>query len=266
MNSDEVKRQTEELESLRSQTNRWRIGTALAIIIIAVVAVGTIIRGVFGLVQEGPNQKIFMGEVQDHLKKEVIPSLEVIAGQTVKEIKPRIEAEIKKLNDRSPELAEALRKQLDALTGNLPLRGEKVLNATFGGMLKKRESDIHKLYPGVTEEQVSTLVSNLASEGQAQIATISESLFAPHLKALNVIVANIDIIKQSEAVDPSEDGPTWDTALLIFDILRDDFKEFDTGDTTAGKAIRQKGHKAKAKDKSKATNAPKDAATTKEAK
>ena len=107
MNSDEVRRQTEELEALRSQTNRWRLGTALTIIIIAFVAVGSIIKGIMGLVQEGPNQKIFMDEVQTHLKKEVLPSLEVIAGQTVKEIKPRIESELKKMNERSPELAEA---------------------------------------------------------------------------------------------------------------------------------------------------------------
>ena len=262
MNSDEVKKQTEELESLRSQTNRWRIGTALAIILIAFVAVGTIIKGVFGLVQDGDSQKIFMGEVQAHLKTDVLPSLEAIAGQTVKEIKPRIEAELKKMNERSPELAGALHKELLALSGNLPIRGEKVLNATFGAMLKKREGDIRKTYPGVTEEQVSTLVDNLVTTGHEQITSITESLFAPHLKALNVITANIDIIKQSETIDPADEGPTWDTALLIFDILRDDFKEFDTDNSTSGKAIKKKGQKAKGK----AKDTPKEAATTKEAK
>ena len=266
MNSDEVRRQTEELEALRSQTNRWRLGTALTIIIIAFVAVGSIIKGIMGLVQEGPNQKIFMDEVQTHLKKEVLPSLEVIAGQTVKEIKPRIESELKKMNERSPELAEALRKQLEMLSGNLPLRGEKVLNASFGSMLKKREVDMRKLYPGVTEEQVSSLVSNLAAAGQEQIAAITQSLFSPHLKALNVIVANLDVIKQSETIDPADASPTWDTALLVFDILRDDFKEFDTDDATAGKGAKKKPHKAKAKDKAAAKETPKQGAATKEAK
>ena len=266
MNPDDVRRQTEELESLRSQTNRWRIGTALAIIVIGGVAVGTILKGVFGLVQEGPNQKIFMGEVQTHLKKEVLPSLEVIAGQTVKEIKPRIESELKKLNERSPELAEALHKELLALSGNLPVRGEKVLNATFGAMLKKRESDIRKMYPGVTEEQVAALVANLVTAGQEQIQTITETLFSPHLKALNVIVANIDVIKESEKIDAADEGPTWDTALLIFDILRDDFKEFDTDDTSGGKTVKKKGQKAKSKAKDTPKDAPKEAAKTKEAK
>lgn len=262
MNSEEVKRQTEELEALKSQTNRWRIGTALAIILIAFVAVGSIIKGVFGLVQEGPDQKIFVDEVQTHLKKEVLPSLEVIAGQTVKEIKPRIETELKKLNERSPELAEALRKELLALSGNLPIRGEKVLNATFGAMLKKREADIRKTYPGVTEEQVAALVANLVTAGHEQITSVTETLFSPHLKALNVIVANIDIIKQSETIDPADEGPTWDTALLIFDILRDDFKEFDTDNKVSGKAIKKKGPKSK----SKAKDNPKEAVPTKEAK
>lgn len=262
MNSDEVKKQTEELESLRSQTNRWRIGTALAIILIAFVAVGTIVHGVLGLVQKGPNQEAFMGDVQSHLKKEVLPSLEVIAGQTVKEIKPRIETELKKMNERSPELAEALHKELLTLSGNLPIRGEKVLNATFGAMLKKREADIRKTYPGVTEEQVAALVANLVNAGHEQIAAVTESLFNPHLKALNVIVANIDIIKQSETIDPADEGPTWDTALLIFDILRDDFKEFDAADAVGGKVGKKKITKAK----SKAKDTPKDATTTKEVK
>lgn len=229
MHPDDVKRQIEELESLRSQTRRWRLGSVLAIITIVVVCVWKIVGGVADLVREGPGQQEFMADLQKGLKTEVVPAVEKIVAQTVNEIKPAIDLELKRLNDRVPDIAAALKKEVEALTANLPKRAEKILDGSFGSMIRKREEKIRKMYPGVTEDKIATLVTSLTGEANEQIEHIVDSLFTPHLRALNSITENIAHIQKTEAVDAAAEFPTWEMASLLFDLLHEEFKGIDTG-------------------------------------
>jgi len=225
MSPDEVQKQVQELESVRSQTRLWRAGSVLAIIVIVAACVGRLIDGVTGLASPGPRQDAFLGDVTASFKTNVVPGLQKIATQAIYDIKPMVELEIQKLNERAPDIAATLKKEIDLLTHNLPNRGEKVLDSTFGAMLKKREDKIRKMYPTVTPENVASLVHNLVAETHDQVEHVSDRLFAPHILSLNNILENVSEIQRTEKFDASEDFPKWEMASLIIDLLQQEFKD-----------------------------------------
>jgi hypothetical protein len=98
------------------------------------------------------------------------------------------------------------------------------MEATLGRELKAREGKIKGMFPGVKEEDVATLVNNLVSESHSSMENLSKTLFGRHLQALTTISANLDIIKHSEKINPDEDLASWETALSIMDLMRDEIK------------------------------------------
>src|SRR5687768_8389023 len=224
MNSEQVQIQIKELESLRSQMRAWRLAVTLVILVMIIICVGTLINSIYGLTQPGPRQERFVAELSTGLQEGAMPEIQRIGTQTLNSID--FPAEFAKLNARTPELAEASMKELQTLSEGLPQRGEKVLNATFGEMIHSRETKIREMYPDVTEDKVHTLGTNLTEEATVRTAQITQRLFDPHLKSMNAIVEDIIKIQHSEAVNPRE-VPTWQMALLIFDIARADFKDLE---------------------------------------
>ena len=221
---DEVQRQINELNQLRASARRWQVGTTLLVVVILCVGIGSILHAIMGLAQEGPVQDRFMAELQGGLKKQVVPELDRIAKSTMNEVRRDVEKELKKVNERSPELMAAFNTELGKLQHSLPQRGEKVLEATLGKELKAREAKIKAMFPTVKEEQVSTIVNNLVNESHASMEHLSKTVFGRHLQALTDITANLDVIKRTEKLNPNDDIATWETALGVLDILREDMK------------------------------------------
>ena len=221
MNSEQVQIQIKELESLRSQMRAWRLAVTLVILLMVIICVGTLINSIYGLTQPGPRQEQFVAELSTGLQQGAMADIQQIGTQTLNSID--FPAEFAKLNARTPEIAEATLKEMETLSQSLPERGEKVLNATFGEMIQSRETKIREMYPDVTEDKVHALGTNLTEEATMRTAQITQRLFDPHLKSMNAIVEDIVKIQHSEAVNPRE-VPTWQMALLIFDIAREDFR------------------------------------------
>lgn len=236
MSSDEVKKQIAELEALRTQVQRWRMFTVGGVLLVLTVGVVGIISSAVSLTKEGPEQQQFVDEFTGGLKKEVVPTVERIAKQTMVQMKPRVEAELKKLNARAPELGTAFKKEVDKLAVNLPNRGQKVLDGTFGEMLKKREPYIRKMFPDATEAKVSSLANTLVELGHEHAHAISDRLFASHVKALGSITVHLDDIQRTEKVQTGDDVPTWEMGLLMVDLVRDDLKDLAPPEPDADKA------------------------------
>lgn len=225
MTPEEVSTQVRELESLRSQLRLWR--TAIPLITVGVISYGvfTIYRSAESLVAEGPPREEFVAAFTDGLNKEVRPVVEKIAQQTFSETREAVNKELARLNDRTPEMAGALKKEVEALIHNIPRRGEKVLQASFGTMLKKREADIRKQYPDVTEQKVATLVLQLTDLAHQRLDHVTHQLFSPHLESLSGIMDDVSIIQRTEMVSSREDLASGDMALLVFDLIRDEFAD-----------------------------------------
>ncbi|HVF10011.1 MAG TPA: hypothetical protein VNA16_04365 [Abditibacteriaceae bacterium] len=245
MNSEQVQLQIKELESLRSQMRMWRMAVMLVILAMILITVGTLVSSVRGLAEPGPRQEQFVTELSTGLQEGTMPEIQRIASQTLNSI--NMQEEFAKLNSRTPELAEATMQEFQTLSENLPESGERVLNATFGEMINSREEGIREMYPDVTEDKVHTLVTNLSEEAQVRTAQITQRLFDPHLKSMNAIVEETLKIADTEAVNPRE-VPTWQMALLIFDIAREEFKGLEVyqglnapGGTGKGKGVKVQG-------------------------
>lgn len=208
MTGDEVKKKISELEALRSQARLWRIGATCAIVLIVVLCVGSLVNSVHNLFRPGPAQDEFSSTLTTDLKRDVLPNVQTLATQAITDSKPEVETAFSKLNGRVPELTSASLKQLELLQHNLPERGDKVLNATYGVMLKKHEAKIKTMFPEATDENVAALVTNMTAEGQKQIVSANDTLFSKHMEALNGIVADLTTIQNTEPVSRTKTKPT----------------------------------------------------------
>lgn len=236
MTPEEVANQIKELETLRGQLRRWRLVVPLATIAIVCHGIFTIYRAGEDLFADGPPREEFVAAFADGLKREVQPSVERIAQQTYSETKRAVEKELARLNDRTPEMAGALKKEVELLISNIPRRGEKVLQDSFGTMLRKREADIRKMYPDVTEQKVASLVLGLTDVAHQRLDHITQQLFSPHLESLSHIMDDMARIQRTEAVSTGEDLASWDMALVVFDLIRDEFAELQATETTPASA------------------------------
>lgn len=250
MPPEEVSTQIRELEALRSQLRLWRIAIPLITVGVITYGVFTIYRSAESLVVEGPPREEFVASFTDGLSKEVRPTVEKVAQQTFSETREAVNKEFARLNDRTPEMAGALKKEVEALIHNIPRRGEKVLQGTFGAMLKKREADIRRQYPDVTEQRVATLVLGLTDLTHKRLDHVTDQLFSPHLQSLSGIMDDVAHIQRTEKVAGNEDLASWDMALLVFDLIRDEFadlrpSEVDVATPTKAKKQNQSATPAK---------------------
>ena len=232
MSSEETSRQIAELLSLRAQLRRWRLGITLAVTVIVVGGIWSIYDAGNSLAREGPEQEELVAEFTKGLNSEVVPLVEKVALQTFHATRIGVEKELAKLDQRTPELALALRKEIEALVRNVPHRGEKVLQASFGAMLKKREAAIRKSYPDVTEQRVASLVVTLVDVTEEQVDHMINHLFTPHLESINSVLDNMAHIQKTETLRPDEELASWDMALLVFDLIRDEFGELHVSEIT----------------------------------
>jgi len=230
MPPEEVSAQVRELEALRAQLRLWRVAVPLITVGVVVFGVVTLYRAAQGLVAEGPPREAFVAAFTDGLNREVRPAVERVAQQTFSETRAAVNRELARLNDRTPELAAALKREVEALIHNIPRRGEKVLRGSFGTMLKKREADIRKQYPDVTEARVATLVLELTGLAEQRLDHVTHQLFEPHLVSLTGIMEDVAHIQRTEPA-AGGDLASWDMALLVFDLIRDEFEELHVRDT-----------------------------------
>ncbi len=227
MNAEQVTHDIEELESLRSQTRSWRTAAVLAVIIVIVAVVMTIVNSVKNLALAGPTRDEFVQEFQAGFSADVIPQLRLAASDALGQLAPLVKVEFQKLDLQSPRLIEAAQKELVALQESLPARAENVLESTIGDMLRARESRIRAMYPNLTDEKVALLMDNLLEEGGNRTVKVMDELFKPHQDTFDQILAHLDKIQTAEAANIQDEKPTWDMAILFFDVIKEDLHGLD---------------------------------------
>jgi hypothetical protein len=225
MTSGTAESQIQELEKLRQQMRWWRLGATFASLAVVVVSALTIHRSFKALMTEGPTQESFVAQLNQGLQADVMPLVQSIAGTTLSELKPEVNAAFAKVNARVPEVTQATMEQLEQLQKNLPVRAEKCLTASFDGMLKSKEKKIKEMFPEATEEQVQALVTNLADAAQNEVKVANEQLFAKHQAELAAIINDMRAIQKAEAKNIQGIDPTWEMGLLVLDVFRADLEE-----------------------------------------
>ncbi len=222
MEASAINTHIHELQALRKQQRYWQWGIFLTLLLMVIVSLAMLRDAVNGLTTEGATQQQFVQNLSDRLQKNALPTIEQMGVQALREVD--YGAEVKKLNQRTPELAQASVKEMQTLGNNLSKRGQKVFNTTFGQAFKSHASKIKTMFPEATDEQVAHLMTTLTEEAQNQVVALNDTLFTPHKKALDNMVHDLTIIENSESKTTNGQIPTWEMALMIFDIAREDLK------------------------------------------
>lgn len=227
MSTVAVEQQIGQLDRIRREARLWRIGGAIAILAIMGVSLGSIWNAVRGLTVAGPRQEEFTSELSASLQKDVVPSVQKIAAQTLSETRPQVEQEFNKIGGRMPELTQASLKEFETLQTNLSERGGKAVEETLVPMLEKKEDKIRQMFPEATEENVKALVTNLSDEAKTRAVSLNDGLFSKHMNAINGIVTNMETIRTSEKVEPGTEQTNWELGLAVFDVVRDDLRALE---------------------------------------
>jgi hypothetical protein len=231
-NADAVSQQIAELERLRRQTQRFNLWTTLALATIVIVGVGAIINSFYGLTISGPKQHEFLKHLGGQFQQELVPTVQKFADPSVKRLKPVVEAELKRLDARAPEVADVALRELAILGTNLPMRATVVLGQTLGKELEARNARLHQLFPDVTDQQITTLLDTIQLDAQEQLLKRGEKLFNPHLNSIQSILANLEKIEKTEAVNANQEINPWQVAFLFADVFTHEFKDLAVPETT----------------------------------
>ena len=234
MQTEPVSKQIQELEALRRQKRFWSWGTTLGLLLIVLWSVFSLKSAVNGLVQEGPTREAFQKKLGENVQAHALPEIQKLGEEAIRGVD--YAGAVKKLNERTPELVKATTDQLHLLNDDLTKRGNKVFDQTFVAAVKDHDKKIRAMFPDANEEKVSSLMANLTKEAQDQVADINDTLFSAHKKALDDIVADMTLIQHSEPAAAGE-TPSWQLALTVFDIAREDLKGLEpvTNDKTGTK-------------------------------
>ncbi|MDR3710710.1 MAG: hypothetical protein P4L33_20615 [Capsulimonadaceae bacterium] len=223
---NDVSKEIAELEELRSQIRKWRGGLTLIFAVILAVSLFSMWYAVNGLTNSGERQDQFAAKFTERLQTDIAPQIEDLAQSTLHDID--FQPAIKKLNDSAPDLANTSVEQLNLLAKDLPDRGEKVLTEELDSYLKNEEVKLKTEFPEATDAQIANLVTNLTAETNTQVGEVADTLFSPHVAALNDIIVDLSKIETSEAPNIKGEIPTWQMAFLISDIARADINSLDS--------------------------------------
>ncbi len=223
---------------LKRQIAIWRAVLIITILAAVIISISLIMKSITNLAQPGPGQQVFMGEMTDTFTKQVPVRLQDIGARAVKAAD--LNTRMQELNAAAPKITEAAMAEARELATNIPEKGRRILASNFEDALMGHEAKLRELFPDAREEQLKELLTGMADETKDSIISLTDTLFQPHINAMNTIIADVETIKGSEKVNV-DDMPTWDMAFLIIDITRSDFempKPVPTKPATAGKGTK----------------------------
>ena len=225
MSTEQVHQNIAELNSLNGQIRRWKIVAAVSCLVITFTGILVLRNSAQRLVDKGPARDQFFAEFSDGLRREVVPQVATLTLSTVDKLMPRVQNEVVKLEIRTPELSEAVTRELELLQQNLPARARKALESTLGRVITEREPKIRAMFPEITDEKVTLMFGNLTDEGQRRFETIGAEIATPFEQSVQEILADLETIRESEAASVAAEPVTWNLAVLCVNLLQDNLQQ-----------------------------------------
>jgi hypothetical protein len=221
-----IKSEIEELRALRRQLQIWRPSLVVVLAVVILVSILMLWHGINGLVRQGERQNQFVQQLGERMQKDVLPLAQDVGKEAISGID--FNKEIDKLNARAPEVANAGFKEMRLLgTDNLAI-GKKVLNEQFDAALNGRAAMLKQEFPEASEDQIASFLTDFTAETKTQITEYVNTLFTPHITAMNDMMNDLKSIEVAEGPANTADMPTWEMAFLIADIARADFETLNS--------------------------------------
>lgn len=225
---ESIPAQIEELKSLQSQLRFWRTLTIVAVLLIVVTCVGLISASVQQLVTAGPAQEEFVGSLVEGMNEDIVPELQIIASRAISDLSPVVQAELERLNERSPEFADLLRRELHLMTINLAAKSERIFDDHITEVVMSRRQWIEDNYPDVTREQAEQMAENLAIVAAERMEHVTTEIFAEQINLLNSITEHLQTIRDEELPGVQSEVPNWEMALMFLDLIRSELRPLES--------------------------------------
>lgn len=220
-----------ELAAVRRQTKIWQWGLFGILALTVAICLLVLNSAVRSLTSTGQKQDQFVKALGKSMQTVVLPSLQEVGAEAVKSID--FNKEMAQLNKRTPEVSNAAFKEARTLADNIPMKGNKLLNAQFATAMQEQEAALRKEFPDISEEQLKALMSNLANETTTQLRAVTDAVFSQHINAMNNMISDIAKIKTIEGPAAKQDMPTWDMSFMLIDIARADMAQVKAETTPA---------------------------------
>jgi hypothetical protein len=237
LNTDEINCKITEIEALRAEARRWRIGAMVTTFIVITAGLLILRMLALDLVGPGPKRDLFLSEVGHGMVREVVPQVKDLAAGTCTEMVPRVKAEFTALQTRTPEVADVFSREILALRANLLKRTENALGASLGVMIRERERNIRAMYPDVTIENVDGLLRALTEEGQQRVNNIVMPLVTPFEDTFLLIMNDCYGIERLEAPTMPNELPAWEVTFMCVNLLQDELRQLDPNRVRTATAV-----------------------------
>jgi len=220
MENPDIQSEIIELRAIRRQVVYWRVGLVCLFLAIIFTCVSIFWSAIRNLANDGEGRDLFVQTLTYKLKNEVTPQVKEVGEETLRRLD--FKGKIQYLNSRAPDVANASMTELRQLASDIPVRGQQVITNVFNQTIQARKNTLTKEFPDIKEEEITSFLADFTEETQTQVTNVTNSLFTPHINAMNGITNDLIAIQQVEGRAASADMPTVEMAVLIMDILRAD--------------------------------------------
>ncbi len=205
----------------------------------------------------GPTRKQLKKELQEAMNEEIKPAAEDLAKTVLIDIQDEVFAKFDEISAHSDEFMSIAYEEYDKLTNNIPNAVNDALEQTLLKMITKREVKMHKMFPKLTKEKQTEVVSRLADFSEEESEKIFIALFADHLSELGELGDSLQEIYTKEGgARANNKNDVTTTLTLLSTLIEIAMKELDTKDHWEGakknpkdKPAPPKKEKANPKDK-----------------
>lgn len=222
--SNEIEQEIAEIKALKASAKRWKLGSIFVTLAVVIGCVWSIVDNARSLVQTGPRQVEMMAELNKAVQEDVIPEIRRQVDQSVKQIRPVVAEEIKKMQGRSDEISENFYHELRTLRDNVRGEAETIIQDTFGSELERREAMVRRMHPDMTREKIMESILEFYTQFEYRSLDMFEELFTPHLVSLDGILEHIATIKETEP-EPDNEDIGFELAIMIMNIFNAEFSE-----------------------------------------
>ena len=199
----------------------------------------------------------FEKEYEERIK----PAAEDLAKKVLVDIQGQAAEKFSELSTHADDIMGSATKELHSLTNSIPEKIKFAINETLVKTINEREAKMRKMFPKLTKEKQSAVLSRLSELSEEQGEKIYLTLFADHVSELGKVSDSLQKIQQAEAGGTQQaDGQVGDiqTSLtLLSAILEVAQKEFETeGDVSVSNDDQKEDPKKEVKKKQSSENPP----------
>ena len=185
--------------------------------------------------REGEAWRKLQKSMEGNYNEEIKPAAENLAKTVLIDIQDQALEKFEEITAQSDEFLSMAHEEYDRLTNNIPDAVSEALEQTLIKTINKREARMREMFPKLTKEKQSAVISQLSNRLTSFTDEESEkifiALFADHLSELGKMAESMDTIyiKEGGAAAGTKSGVETTLALLS-SLIEIAMREFDTED------------------------------------